>query len=83
MGGMTAPTPNNLSDVIVSAGIRRGIYSGYVFALVGAGAAQVAYASLEIPSPDWLTATVAVLAFLGIPVGSLAAVNVHAAPDLR
>jgi hypothetical protein len=48
-----------------------------VIAIVLAGAAQVAYASVESfgGQPDWLTATLSVLAYLGAPVGGLALAN--------
>lgn len=69
------PTPNDLGVIITSARVRKAIYGSYVLALVGAGATQVAYASLELSAPTWLVASVAVLAYLGIPVGGIAAAN--------
>ncbi|MDR6907455.1 hypothetical protein J2X63_003163 [Agromyces sp. 3263] len=73
------PTPNDLGVIISSAKARKWIYGLYVLALVGAGATQVAYASLELSAPPWLVASVAVLAYLGIPVGGLAAANTRKA----
>ena len=70
-----APTANDLGVIVTAAKARKAIYGSYVLALVGAGAAQVAYASLELSSPSWLVASIAVLAYLGIPVGGLAAAN--------
>ena len=67
--------PNDLGVIISNATARKLVYGLYVIAIVVAGAAQVAYSSLEIPSPDWLVASLAVLAYLGIPVGGLAAAN--------
>ncbi len=69
------PTANDLGVIITSARARKAIYGSYVLALVGAGATQVAYASLELSAPSWLVASVAVLAYLGIPVGGIAAAN--------
>ena len=69
------PTANDLGVIITSARTRKIIYGSYVLALVGAGATQVAYASLELSAPSWLVASVAVLAYLGIPVGGIAAAN--------
>lgn len=74
-----APTVNDLGVIITSARARKIIYGGYVLALVAAGGAQVAYADLGIAAPDWLSASVAVLAYLGIPVGGLAAANTRRA----
>ena len=73
------PTPNDLGVIVSSTGARKGIYGTYVLALVAAGATQVAYASLELSAPSWLVASVAVLAYLGIPVGGLAAANTRKA----
>lgn len=70
-----APTPNDIGIIITSAKARKAIYGSYVIALIAAGATQVAYATLELGSPDWLRASLAVLAYLGIPVGTLAAAN--------
>ena len=69
------PTTNDLGVIITSAKARKAIYGSYVIALVGAGATQVAYAALDTSSPSWLVASIAVLAYLGIPVGGLAAAN--------
>ena len=70
-----APTTPNLGIVITSPTVRKGIYGSYIVALVIAGAAQVAYSALQLGQPGWLVAALAVLAYLGIPVGGLALVN--------
>lgn len=70
-----APTANDLGVIVTSARARKVIYGGYVLALIGAGAAQVAFADLGIAAPEWLSASLSVLAYLGIPVGGLAAAN--------
>ncbi|SFR76184.1 hypothetical protein SAMN05428970_2026 [Agromyces sp. CF514] len=69
------PTVNDLGVIVSSGRARKIIYGGYVLALVAAGGAQVAFADLGIAAPAWLSASVAVLAYLGIPVGGLAAAN--------
>lgn len=79
MSSNAIPTANDLGVIITSARLRKGIYGGYVLAVIAAGGTQIAYASLEIGAPDWLTASLAVLAYLGIPVGGLAAANTRRA----
>lgn len=69
------PGPNDLGKVITNSRARKMIYGTYIVALVGAGGTQVAYAALEQGQPSWLIATVAVLGYLGIPVGGLALAN--------
>lgn len=75
---MTAPTPDNLGTVVTSNLARRIIYGTYVILLIGAGAAQVGFSSVQLAQPHWLTAALAVLVYLGIPVGGLAFVNATA-----
>jgi len=65
----------NLGSVISNATIRKIIYTVYVVALVVVGAAQVGYAALQLGTPDWLTVSLSVLAYLGVPVGGLALAN--------
>lgn len=72
---MSTPTPSNLGVIVKNAKARAVIYGGYVVAIIAAGATQVAYASLEQGQPDWLVASLAVLAYLGVPVGTLAVAN--------
>ena len=71
---MSNLTPN-LGSVVTSATARRIIYSLYVIALVIVGALQVAFAATAGPTPEWLTVALAVLAYLGVPVGGLALAN--------
>ena len=70
----TTPTPN-LGIVITSPKARKTIYGTYIVALVIAGGTQVAYSAIQLGQPAWLVASLAVLAYLGIPVGGLALVN--------
>lgn len=74
---VSTPIPNTsqLGVIVKNAKARAFIYGGYVIAIIAAGAVQVGYASLEISQPDWLTASLAVLAYLGVPVGTLAVAN--------
>lgn len=69
------PTQSDLGVIVKNAKARAVIYGGYVIAIIAAGAAQVGFASLEMPSPDWLVASLSVLAYLGVPVGTLAVAN--------
>lgn len=69
-------TDTNLGSVITNANIRKAIYAAYVVVGVVAGAIQVGYAAVEgAGQPTWLTVSLAVYAFLSVPVGSLALVN--------
>lgn len=65
----------NLASVVSNPGIRKAVYTVFVVAVLVAGAAQAAFASLGDVQPEWLTATLNVLAYLAIPVGGLALAN--------
>jgi hypothetical protein len=71
---MTTVTPD-LGTIITSARVRRWIYAAYVVLIIITGAVQVAFAALETGQPNWLVATLAVVAYLGVPVGGLAIAN--------
>lgn len=71
------PTASQLGVIVKNAKARAYIYGAYVIAIIVAGAAQVGFVSLEISQPDWLTASLAVLAYLGVPVGTLAVANTN------
>lgn len=49
-----------------------------VFAIIGVvlGATQVAFSTMEVANPVWLSVAIAVYAFLGGPVGATAASNI-------
>jgi hypothetical protein len=79
---MSISTPPALGTIIESPTARKAIYAVYVIALIIAGAAQVGFVSIGLDQPAWLTASIQILGYLGIPVGSLALVNA-AAPDHR
>ncbi|MDI6024455.1 hypothetical protein QBL02_12985 [Leucobacter sp. UT-8R-CII-1-4] len=72
---MSAPTPNDLGNVITSDFARRLIYSAYVIAVLLIGAAQVAYAGAEAGAPQWLIIAQQVALYLGVPIGGLAVAN--------
>lgn len=72
---MTTPTPNDLGTIVGSARARKAIYGTYVIGIVILGATQVGFAAISAGQPDWLTVALAVAAYLGIPVGGLAAAN--------
>lgn len=71
------PNASQLGVIVKNARARAYIYGAYVIAIIAAGAAQVGFASLEVSQPDWLTASLAVLAYLGVPVGTLAVANTN------
>lgn len=72
---MSTPSPD-LGKVINSAYARRLIYSVYVVAILVLGAFQVGFAASSAGvQPEWLTVALAVAAYLGVPIGGLAAVN--------
>lgn len=68
-------TGENLGAVITDPMVRRMIYSGYVVLLIVAGAAQAGFAALHQTTPGWLAVVLAVLGYLGVPVGGLAVAN--------
>jgi hypothetical protein len=71
------PNASNLGVIVKDAKARAFIYGAYVVAIIAAGATQVAFAALEQGQPGWLVATLAVLAYLGVPVGTLAVANTN------
>jgi len=81
------PAPTDIGRVITSTSARKIIYGVYVVGVVLIGAAQVAYAALQLGQPDWLTVALAVSAYLGLPVGTLALANtpskVEELPDVQ
>ena len=49
--------------------------------MIVAGALQVYFAATQvIPQPQWLTGALAVLAYLGVPIGGLALANTGNTP---
>lgn len=66
--------------ILLPAKARQAVYVTYGLIVIGTGATQVGYAAVEgLAQPTWLTVTLAVVAFLGVPVSALAATNVAAA----
>lgn len=78
---MSTPTAPNLGTIITSAVARKVIYGTYAIGVVLIGAAQVAFASApELGGqPVWLTVSLAVAAYLGVPVSALALANTSTA----
>ncbi|RFA14547.1 hypothetical protein B7R21_06270 [Subtercola boreus] len=73
---MTTTNPGNLGTIVTNALARKTIYGTYVIALVLAGGAQVAFATPGLGGqPLWLTVTLNVLAYCGVPIGGLALAN--------
>lgn len=79
---MSTTTPPNLGIVVTNARARKIIYAAYIVLLVIAGAIQVAFAAIQAGQPVWLVAALAVLAYLGIPVGGLALANSPSTPAI-
>lgn len=75
----TRPSATDLGNVITSTRARAIIYGAYVVGLVLVGAATAAYSQLG-GSPDWLGVVESVMLYLGVPVGTLAAVNTKTGP---
>jgi hypothetical protein len=73
-------TPPTLGVVIKNPTMRKSIYGGYAIAMTVFGATQVGFASVSAAQPGWLTVALAILAYLGIPVGGLALANTSSAP---
>jgi hypothetical protein len=75
---MTLFTPNvtDLGRLITNGAVRKGIYLTYVVLLIVLGAFTIAYAYLNTGMPVWIGVANSVLAYLGIPVGGLAAANI-------
>jgi hypothetical protein len=71
---MSTPS-TDLGKIITSATARKVIYSTYVILLVIVGAIQVAFAAVSSSQPAWLIGALAVMAYLGVPVGGLAIAN--------
>lgn len=69
--------PPNLGNIITSSTIRKAIYGIYGIGVVILGAAQVAFATApELGGqPVWLTVSLAVAAYLGVPISALALAN--------
>lgn len=75
---MSTPTPNDLGKVIKSSKVRGIIYGTYIIGIVLLGAVQVAYAASVAGQPEWVGIAISVAAYLGAPIGALAAVNTTA-----
>lgn len=72
---MSTTSAPNIGTIITSTTARKIIYGTYIILLVIAGAIQVAYVAIALGQPTWLVAALAVLTYLGIPVGGLALAN--------
>lgn len=70
----------NLGVVVTNATARKIIYGVYVVAVLIAASVQVYVSATQAVQPEWLTGALAVLAFLGAPIGGLAAANASNGP---
>ena len=67
----------SLDNIITNRVARRVIFVSYTLAALGLGAVQVGIAATEAAfTPEWVNVANAVMLYLGIPVGTLAASNV-------
>jgi len=73
---------SDLGIIVTNPVIRRAVYGTYVILLVLAGAVQAALVSINVEQPPWLTAVLAALVYLGIPVAGLAAANSTISPKV-
>ncbi len=71
---------NNLGNIVKNATARAVIYGAYVIAALVVGGIQVGFSAIEAVQPDWVGAAQAVIAYLAIPVGGLAAINSSLVP---
>jgi hypothetical protein len=68
--------PINLGNYITNPVARKAIYSTYgIVAFIAAGIQVGFLATPDAGQPIWLTVSLAVIAFLGAPIGTLAASN--------
>ncbi|MGA8047840.1 MAG: hypothetical protein WCA30_16400 [Dermatophilaceae bacterium] len=68
-----------LTDVF-SPAKRKAIYATYSTIGLMLGGVQAGLGAVEVGSPDWLKASLAVYAFLGTAIGATAASNVQVRP---
>jgi hypothetical protein len=75
---MSIFTPNvtDLGRIVKNATVRTAIYLTYIVLIIVVGATTVAFATLGTGIPTWINVANAVLTYLGIPVGTLAAANI-------
>jgi len=70
---MTDPNPLTL----LPAKARQTVYVVYGVIVIASGATQVGYSAVPgMAQPVWLTVTLAVVLYLGVPISALAATNV-------
>jgi hypothetical protein len=72
---MPQPTPPNLGVVVPSGRARQIIYGAYAVGALAVGGAAAYFLGTGDPLPDPVLGAQAVVAYLGIPIGALAAAN--------
>lgn len=70
-------TPANLGVVIQNPTARKWIYGAYAILAIAVGATVAGFLAVTTTLPTWLEVSQAVIAYLAIPVGGLAAVNTN------
>jgi hypothetical protein len=74
---MSTPSAPDLGKIVTDPTIRKVIYSIYTVAVLVVGAIQIAFAATGAGQPTWLIGVLAVIGYLGAPVGGLALVNTN------
>jgi hypothetical protein len=65
----------NLGAIVTNPVARKVIYGTYGIVSLATSALQVYDSATKIPDPSWLAGALAVIVFLGVPVGGLAIAN--------
>jgi uncharacterized membrane protein YfcA len=65
---------------LLPARVRQAVYVAYGLLALSVSAIQVGYNSLSVDNPPWLIVATAVIGFLAVPVGAIAALNVSPEP---
>ena len=69
--------PPNIGAVIKNPTARKWIYGVYAILAIAVGATAAGFLAVTTTLPTWLQITQAVIAYLAIPIGGLAAANTN------
>jgi hypothetical protein len=67
--------------ILLPAKARQIVYVAYGIIALVCASTQVGYNAIDLANPAWLVVSSAVIAFLAVPIGALAALNVTASPS--